>query len=81
MAEQHRRRNRKFVEDHKANNPCTLCGESDPSQLEFHHREPAEKLYDVSELVCGGAGIGRLMAEVAKCDVLCTTCHRRITWI
>jgi len=45
--------------------------------LEFHHREPAEKRFNLSannllrrwELV---------QEEAAKCDLVCTNCHRQI---
>lgn len=56
---------------------CDVCGESDPDVLDFHHRNPAEKLFNLS-----GANLGKskekLDAEFAKCVVLCANCHRRV---
>lgn len=57
---------------------CKTCGESHPATLDFHHRDPAEKEVSL------GYATGRLdwsweklMEEVAKCDVLCSNCHRK----
>jgi hypothetical protein len=52
------------------------CGESHPACLDFHHREGTEKLFSVSE---GFAKYTeeKVLAEVAKCDVICANCHRK----
>jgi hypothetical protein len=59
--------------------PCIECGETDPRVLEFHHRDENEKFMDVSQLVGAGYFIATLKAEIDKCDVLCTNCHRKKT--
>ena len=56
--------------------PCVDCGETDPVVLEFDHLR--EKLFDI------GRGIrdknwDLLLAEIAKCEVVCANCHRRRT--
>lgn len=54
---------------------CQMCGLRDAKQLHFHHRDPSAKRAKVS----GGllmARITRILEELAKCDVLCATCHR-----
>ncbi len=57
--------------------PCTDCGRSfAPHQMDFDHRDPQQKAFG---LTTGGAMLasrGRLMAELAKCDVVCANCHR-----
>jgi L-lysine 2,3-aminomutase len=57
--------------------PCKDCGGTfKPYQMEFDHRDPASKSFNVM------AGRVMLMAtaivlnEVAKCDVVCVNCHR-----
>jgi hypothetical protein len=57
--------------------PCADCGERfKPYQMDFDHRDPSAKSFRVTT---GGAMLmstARLMAEVAKCDVVCANCHR-----
>lgn len=55
--------------------PCADCGGRFPTVcMEFDHRDPAEKLFVVA------SGLLRshraLRAEMAKCDVVCSNCHR-----
>jgi hypothetical protein len=60
--------------------PCTDCGGHFPGcAMDFDHREPREKRYTVSRMV-GRAGTKRIMAEVAKCDIVCANCHRDRTY-
>lgn len=59
---------------------CVDCGEKDIVVLEFDHREPTSKEYNVGTLIhdCG-TSLEKLQREVAKCDVRCANCHRRRT--
>lgn len=43
--------------------------------LHYHHRDPSTKLYNVSNM--WGYAARAFEEEVAKCDVLCASCHRR----
>jgi hypothetical protein len=61
-----------FFETH----PCSDCGETDPSVLEFDHR--GEKAFNVSHGMQGHSW-SRVLVEIAKCDVRCVNCHRRET--
>jgi 5-methylcytosine-specific restriction endonuclease McrA len=56
---------------------CQRCGEGDPVCLEFHHRDPDEKVRAIGEMITYGHGLDAVRAEIAKCDVLCANCHRR----
>lgn len=61
-----------------ASHPCVDCGESDPTVLEFDHRDPRDKSAEVSRLLHTASwSIVRL--EIDKCDVRCGNCHRRRT--
>lgn len=54
---------------------CGTCGEKDPSCLDFHHRDRTTKEGHIGEF--RKFGMKRLLAEIAKCDVLCANCHRK----
>jgi len=58
--------------------PCGDCGGKwHPFIMELDHREGEEKRFNVGDWLrqrcVGEAG---LLAEIAKCDVVCPTCHR-----
>jgi hypothetical protein len=57
---------------------CFGCGRDGPAQLfEFHHRDASQKDFGISE-----DGILRrwekIVAELAKCLMLCANCHREV---
>lgn len=56
---------------------CHSCGESDLDVMEFHHI--LAKHRKVSRLVSGGWSAEAVEAEMARCEVLCVNCHRRVT--
>ena len=57
------------------NVPCFDCGNSFPACcMDFDHRNPGEKIVAVSQLYC--ASLEKLMAEIDKCDIVCSNCHR-----
>jgi hypothetical protein len=52
------------------------CGESDPVCLDFHHRDPSIKSFEIARGVkC--RSLEAVQAEIAKCDVVCANCHRK----
>ena len=55
-------------------NPCTVCGESRTATLQFDHRNPEEKIGDISTMMYSVSN-AKLWSEIAKCDVLCANCH------
>lgn len=59
--------------------PCVDCGESDPSVLDFDHREDEEKQINISKALQNGWSWSNLSKEMNKCDVRCANCHRRRT--
>lgn len=56
---------------------CTKCGCDDPACLDFHHRNHADKITEVS-LAAARWSIKRIQEEIDKCDVLCSNCHRKL---
>ena len=60
--------------------PCADCHQRfPPFAMEFDHRDPSTKRQDVTRMV-GRAGIKRILEEVAKCDIVCSNCHRVRTY-
>lgn len=60
--------------------PCADCGiKYPPYVMDFDHRDPSEKVADLATFSrC--AGRDRVLAEIAKCDVVCSNCHRERTY-
>lgn len=54
---------------------CSNCGFDDFRALQFHHRNPKEKKFNVSTAIGKGYGYDKIMTEIEKCDVLCANCH------
>lgn len=56
--------------------PCTDCGRTFPPEcMDFDHIDATSKTLDVGTLVCNG-GRQRVLAEIAKCELVCACCHR-----
>ena len=54
---------------------CIKCGEKHLACLDFHHRDGKDKLGHIGEF--RKFAIDKVLAEIAKCDVLCANCHRK----
>lgn len=62
-------------------NPCKDCGRSfPPCVMDFDHRNPALKTDEVSRMVKRMVAWDLVLAEVAKCDLVCACCHRLRTY-
>lgn len=70
-------RSRIIIWGHLNDNPCVDCGESDILVLEFDHLPGFEKTMEVSKML--GYSPDKILAEIAKCQVVCANCHRRRT--
>lgn len=57
--------------------PCSDCGRRfQPWQMEFDHRDPTTKLFNIGSGRAMLKSRSVLLAEVAKSDVVCVNCHR-----
>lgn len=59
---------------------CVDCGLKRPESCvyDFHHRDPAEKTYNISDLIKARSArqLDDIKPELDKCDLLCAICHR-----
>lgn len=53
---------------------CQKCHENRYYLLEFHHRDPSLKNFEISEKI--KLPLDKIQEEIEKCDVLCANCHR-----
>ena len=73
------RRNEKLITELKLRLGCTDCGfNAHSAALDFDHLPGFEKRATVSSMLARPTKT--LMAEVAKCEVVCSNCHRIRTW-
>lgn len=70
---------RERILEYLREHPCVDCGETDIRCLEFDHRGTDVKVGDVTRMINNVVAWSRVAAEIAKCDVRCSNCHRRIT--
>lgn len=54
---------------------CVDCGINNPIVLDFDHKDPSEKIQTVSLLIRAGR-YGAMLKEIAKCEIVCSNCHR-----
>lgn len=76
--ERNRRRRVEFarrIYEWKLNNPCVDCGGIfHPAAMDFDHRDPTTKAFNVGSLVT--SSWSKIEAEIAKCELRCANCHR-----
>jgi hypothetical protein len=63
---------------YKEEQKCQRCPENHPACLEFHHIDPTTKEANIYDAVWNlGWCKERILAEIAKCEVLCANCHKK----
>lgn len=71
----YRERNRKYVNDLKSSTPCADCGTLYPAcVMDFDHL--GDKEAEIADLAKQGGSLTRLREEIAKCEIVCSNCHR-----
>lgn len=57
--------------------PCADCHLTyDPVCMDFDHRPDENKLYCVGSMFCTAVSDDVIRSEIAKCDIVCSNCHR-----
>lgn len=67
-----------FLYDYRVKEGCVDCGEKDPRTLEFDHLR--DKKFNLGKAhMIKGITLKEVKAEVRKCVVRCSNCHKRKT--
>ena len=75
-AQQERGRKRKLELIKLKGNQCETCGyNNNYSALEFHHREPVDKNFQLDLRSLSNIKWEVILNEVEKCQLLCSNCH------
>lgn len=56
---------------------CGFEGKDNPWALEHDHLNPEDKSRVISRMVSEGRSIKSILEEVAKCEPVCSNCHRK----
>ena len=71
-------RNRSIMNEAKSK-PCMDCGGIfDPICMDFDHRPGSVKVTAVASML--NRNVSLVLKEIAKCDVVCSNCHRLRTY-
>lgn len=58
---------------------CEMCGyNKNIAALEFHHRNPEEKEFEIDMRHFSNTSLEKLKEEISKCTLLCANCHREL---
>ena len=76
----YRKRIRIFLNEQKSK-PCFDCGKVYPYYvMDFDHTR-GKKLFELSTIYNRPKSMERVLAEISKCDVICSNCHRERTHV
>lgn len=76
MKTKRRQKNALFVKNLKKDFKCEICSINDFRVLDFHHKDDSNKEFNIGDVSRLGLGKEKIIAEIAKCKVLCANCHR-----
>ncbi len=66
----------RWMDAYKVRHGCQQCGyDEDPRALDWDHEDPETKTGNVSRMI-RYASWEQVLAEIAKCTLLCANCHR-----
>lgn len=75
-----RKENFEYVKKLKESQPCMDCNKFFPHVAMDYDHVRGEKVREVAELVRRTASFRTIDAEIAKCELVCSNCHRIRTW-
>lgn len=61
---------------------CETCGYSIcEAALEFNHKDPRDKLFNLSMVMLGVHSWAEIVMELDKCQLLCANCRRELNYL
>lgn len=69
-----------WIRKYKETLSCEICNENHPATIDFHHHNPKEKDFNISEAERKGMSKKKILEEINKCQILCSNCHRKLHW-
>lgn len=69
----YRKIKRKYIIEVLKGSKCLHCGTDDWRVLEFDHREPTTKSFNIADST--KYPFNKIKEEIDKCDILCANCH------
>lgn len=61
--------------------PCMDCATIfKPWQMQFDHRVPSEKSFNIATMVQRRMPLDLILKEIGKCDLVCSNCHAHRTY-
>ncbi len=77
-----RSKKRQYVHDLKVGVACLDCGiEYPPHIYDFDHLPQFVKEFDLSSTGMRDKSMEKIIAEIAKCELVCSNCHRHRTYM
>lgn len=74
MVNARRKQIKEWFWEYKKTLACSKCGFNHPAVIDFHHT--GKKEAGIAELVQQGSSKEKILAEIKRCEVLCSNCHR-----
>ena len=73
---------RRHIQEVKESTPCMDCGLRYPHYvMDFDHRPGTKKRFNIGTSVARFSTLDDLKSEIAKCDGVCSNCHRHRTFM
>ncbi len=70
--------NYQWLQELKSTLCCSKCPENHIATLDFHHKDSSQKKFGIAHYA--GFSRAHILLEIAKCDVICSNCHRKLHW-
>lgn len=70
-----RKQNRQQLHDYLKDKSCIICNENRIPCLQFDHRDPEIKNFNIADGIGQGYGWSTILKEIDQCDILCANCH------
>lgn len=66
-----------WIDTLKTGRVCMDCEQVYPPYvMDFDHRDGTTKVFGVSQMIAWNLSRVRILEEIAKCDLVCSNCHR-----